>query len=707
MHRTWRRNPFRCAILPILLVAVACDVKRVSGPDCSRDFLLEGFPIHALERHSVGGENRPAVEISDTPVRFTARCGGLLRFAVAPKDPDQPTSVEITVRAASTRSDEPIVVDGVGPGEEWREVTLETVITPGTEITFSTPDSAPPAWLADPIVEPTRSADPRLVVVVLIDTLRVDHTSLGDHELPTSPELAELARESLVFRRAYSTSSWTRPAVASLLTSLPPEEHRVWQRNERLRQRVVTWPEIARQHGFQTVAIVTNPNILPVWGFAQGFSRFIDLDSRDWAQSSDARSVFAEATRILSQERTPLFLYIHLMDPHNPYDPPVDSARALFPDYSPDSPGREPLLDDPKNVQHMRRRYDGEIRHVDSALGTFVDDLKARGLFEASILVVVSDHGEEFLDHGGFYHGGTLYEEQLRIPLLIKPPDGRAKATEVDAMVSIVDALPTAAGFLGWDAPPGSRGQDLRGVARGTERGREVVFAQLKEKQSTSWAVITDREKLIETTGRNGSSRLFDLEADPGEKSPLNDPGRKASLLRLLEMRLAEGKLGWRLKLCGGSTKTRMTLRISGISGAPVAVDLEEEDSLSVADQTVVFTSVLDPRTEEIEFLGERVNTLVRDQEILRFEADFPELELLAFTGARPKLGVGLEARPLSKLRLLSERWTRPPYEAPRCPQEDDEPRILVWHVADPGEAETASPDSEVLERMRALGYVE
>ena len=150
-----------------------------------------------------------------------------------------------------------------------------------------------------------------------------------------------------------------------------------------------------------------------------------------------------------------------------------------------------------------------------------------------------------------------------------------------------------------------------------------------------------------------------------------------------------------------------MTLRISGISGAPVAVDLEEEDSLSVADQTVVFTSVLDPRTEEIEFLGERVNTLVRDQEILRFEADFPELELLAFTGARPKLGVGLEARPLSKLRLLPERWTRPPYEAPRCPQEDDEPRILVWHVADPGEAETASPDSEVLERMRALGYVE
>jgi arylsulfatase A-like enzyme len=276
---------------------------------------------------------------------------------------------------------------------------------------------------------------PARVVVAVIDTLRADHLPAYGYPRDTAPFLSRLAREGVVFEHAYSPSSWTAPATASLFTSLYPVQHgvllglrttrKLQARDTRVRLRTLpepleVLPEAMKRAGYATFGLTANVNVSEQMGFAQGFDRFRNLPTDDTAEVLHAR-LMAWRERLAAPPRA--FLYLHYLDPHSPY-------RERGPWFDESSTG----------VERVLSAYDSEIRNVDEHL---------RQAYEAlawdrdTLLVVTADHGEEFWEHGSVEHGRTVFGEVLNVPLLVRFPGGRWGGRRVSAPVSLVDVLPT------------------------------------------------------------------------------------------------------------------------------------------------------------------------------------------------------------------------------------------------------------------------
>jgi len=311
----------------------------------------------------------------------------------------------------------------------------------------------------DDAVEPRRPD----VVLIVIDTLRPDHLALDGYEAPTAPFLAELAEGSAVFERAHSTSSWTAPATASVFTGLYPTEHGVTLgffahrrmaeeleageavslRPNRLPADRPTLPECFRRAGYRTFGVSTNVNIGPELGFDRGFDHFARLTGTERNAAPGAETV-AEQLRAWSEELVgpePRFLYLHFMDPHVPYHP------------------REPWYE-----EHARRlgddkeaAYDSEIDYLDRALAQLFDE---HGWKEDTLVMILSDHGDEFREHGRVGHQDSLHGELMRVLALVHAPNLGVGARRHDGNVSLIDLVPTLCSLAGVE-PPGEGGLDL------------------------------------------------------------------------------------------------------------------------------------------------------------------------------------------------------------------------------------------------------
>ncbi len=355
------------------------------------------------------------------------------------------------------------------------------------------------------------------VVVILIDTLRRDHLPFYGYSRPTAPFLTRLAAGGVVFERAYSTSSWTPPAAASLFTSLYPFQHGVLrgfqlaQRIERLtgaRIRLSPVPAAAQtqaealaSRGYRTFAITENPNLVAEMGFAQGFTSFTSFP-----KSLDAHTILGRLSELAPQLRArgPYFLYLHFMDVHGPYRE------------------RPPLFDDSLTDASARRisAYDSGIRALDDGLQ---QAFTALGWGEDTLVIVTADHGEELGDRGSWGHGATLFGEVMNVPLLVYPPGGGAPRRVSDP-VSLIDVLPTLREAAGQRPGPADEGRSLMPYldARRAPPAPRALFAHLwrgDRKDGSERALKATVEgdwKWIggEVTG----AQLFNLVEDPGER---------------------------------------------------------------------------------------------------------------------------------------------------------------------------------------------
>jgi arylsulfatase A-like enzyme len=371
-----------------------------------------------------------------------------------------------------------------------------------------------------------RSPPPaRNAVVILLDTCRYDEVGRTTRQGPVTPSLDAFADGATRFTKATSPAPWTLPAVATLLTSAHPTVHGAkghYPDFTGLRD-VPTGAEGMARSGVRTCAIVNCPFLDPVLGLGRGFDRFDYYADHgpEIRTAGDALDAALDWVRENRDER--FFLFVHLFDAHMDYEP-AEPFRSRFLEGEPrpfDGPfagvGRWRRSGASSAVRrYARALYRAEIAAIDDAIGSFLADLEGLGVIEETAVVITSDHGEEFWEHGQFEHGHTLYEELLHVPLIVRAP-GRATTPEVRARVGLIDVMPTLYELLALPPVESFEGRSLVPLLDGrTPSGPRNRFSESILYGPERKAVTSERFKFIRCK-EDGTRALFDLEQDPGE----------------------------------------------------------------------------------------------------------------------------------------------------------------------------------------------
>jgi len=372
-------------------------------------------------------------------------------------------------------------------------------------------------------------------ILVSLDTLRPDHLGCYGYPLPTSPNIDSLRREAVLFRTAIAHGPSTFVSHASMLTSLDPPRHGASSnRRTALPSSHLTLAEAVRAHGVATASFNGGGRLDPAYGLAQGF----DVYDSHVAGGDTLASMVDAGLAWLGQHRADrFFLFLHTYEVHAPYSPAASDLAALGPPCTGSLPpvigtdllraintGRRGLQ--PGDLDCIRRAYDADIRSMDRGIGRLVAGLRAMGLFDRTLLVLTADHGEEFGEHGKVgTHSHTLFDELLRVPLLVKVPGSGHAGAAVEAMVRSKDVAPTVVSALGFPIPKAFEGLDLVAIVEGRVAPPAVALSQL---DGGGTSVRTPRWKWVR-------GQLFDLENDPGETRDLSGelPEREAQLRRL------------------------------------------------------------------------------------------------------------------------------------------------------------------------------
>ena len=374
--------------------------------------------------------------------------------------------------------------------------------------------------------EPTSVAAPGApnVIFIIADAMRADRSSLYGHDRETTPNLEILAKDGVVFDRAYAQAPWTPPSMGSWMTGLYQTSHGVTHSkraegaHSRLDSRHVTLAELFRSVGYRTAAVSAQPWISEATGFDQGFGTFEVVGNLSDPLANE--KIFKGGMEWIAEleEGERFFLYLHSMDPHFPYEVPDVFRFDTSPPPAPFDDGitlqeleafNDPSAPpSPEQLAHLFEIYDAEIRHVDSWLGALDRHLRKLGLREQTMIVFTSDHGEAFYEHGVWGHITTVYNEMLHIPLVLSWPG--LEARRVDEPVESVDLLPTLARIVGFEPPPGLPGHDLLGDERpGLAYSEGDALLSFKI-QSLEYSLIVDP--------RRKAGALFDLVQDPLEQ---------------------------------------------------------------------------------------------------------------------------------------------------------------------------------------------
>ena len=337
-----------------------------------------------------------------------------------------------------------------------------------------------PFWF-DPVIY-TQKARNRGVILISLDALRPDHLGCYGYSRPTSANIDALAQDSVLFEQAYATSNWTLPSHVSLFSSLFGAAHGVYRHNQRIPPSLVLLAEVLRNSGFFCRAITGSGFVSPFYGFWRGFSAYQQSEGALGKEDS-ANLVFRAAARWLGENTDKdFFLFLHTYQVHGPYDPPAPYDEMFVPEnarwssfgFEADLGGRpatfRPLPEtDRQNVVGL---YDGDVRYTDDALiGPLIGKLKELRLYDQTMIILLSDHGEEFMERGTWQHGQSLYEVALRIPLIIKLPASRSGGKRVRGLCSLVDIMPTILDELKIKTvPPDLDGESLIPMIRGKNR---------------------------------------------------------------------------------------------------------------------------------------------------------------------------------------------------------------------------------------------
>jgi arylsulfatase A-like enzyme len=572
---------------------------------------------------------------------------------------------------------------------------------------------------------------PLNVVILGIDTLRHDHLGCYGYGRSTSPVIDALAVKGVLFENCIAPSPWTLPSFASLFTSLYPSQHGAVHFRRSMRPDCPTLAEILRDAGYATGAIINAPYLKAKYEIDRGFE-FYGMPRELRNADDTTRDALAWIDKIAER---PFFIFVHYFDPHLPYSPPEPYDTIFDPDYAGGMktfylPKRLPAYRSKNFVEmksipeedwnHIRSLYDGEVAFTDQAIGTLLEKLAERGLDNNTLVVLLSDHGEEFFDHEGFEHGHSLYNELIKVPLILCLPGVLPGDLRISRQVRLIDVAPTILDILGIDLDPSFEGVSVEALLENPRSSianeeamlpPEIAYAEALLYGAERKSVVAYPWKIIYQVS-TGKKSCFNLAEDPGEHHDIaDDSSHSISLLEeILFNTLINISDTWFVELVGGDREHTFDIEISSevIKGSG---RFELHKVIAAGGRMLSTEDLENAKTTpyEIEIEGLRVREPIT----------------LALKLRRKDAPMGfyfrIDGEPAIERTYIGESLQRPaamPFserDAPMSPSDKGEPTtrpdppyILVWLSKNEyGGDTTIELDEETRNELRSLGYIQ
>ena len=386
------------------------------------------------------------------------------------------------------------------------------------------------------------------VFIYVIDALRADHLGCYGYPRRTSAAIDAFAARATLYERAYTPTTWTRSSVATMLTGIYPCVHGAMHLSDVLDEWLLLLPEVLQQTGYTTCCVTTNGNVAEPFGFDQGYDSFV------FGNRHPAEWVNWEVGRFLrgADDSQPVFMYLHTVEPHDPYTPGPESFARFDRGLngvcdgtleSIEAVGRlRPDLT-AEDVGHLIDLYDAEICEADWAFASFLDVLRRHERLGDALVILLADHGESFDEHDTLGHGRNLNREEMQVPLIIKFPDGRLAGTRVSRSVSLVDLFPTVLGELGLDVEltyPLPGGDLFLGASDPGSEPPRRLHAEVSQFDHNAL-------DLVGIVDEDGYKRVIDVSVNPGAATELSlglwdtgaDPFEETDLVEARPVRAA------------------------------------------------------------------------------------------------------------------------------------------------------------------------
>ncbi len=588
--------------------------------------------------------------------------------------------------------------------------------------------------LACMILSCGQDGSPVNVILIGVDTLRPDHMGCYGYDRNTTPNIDKLARSGTLFENAVAPSPWTLPSFASVFTSLYPSQHGATGAKFPMGDTFPTLAELLKAQGYATGAIINAPYLKVRYGVGRGFDfysmtppegRFADGTTRDaleWIEHVPDR---------------PFFMFLHYFDPHLPYAPPAPYDTVFNSDYrgrlqKSYNPRRLPSYRvdhfkemkaiPPEDWNQIKSLYDGEVAFTDEAIGELIEGLRDRRLLKETLIIFISDHGEEFFDHEGFEHGHSLYNELISVPMIFSLPGRLPERERIGRQVRLIDVAPTVLDLLGFGSHPDFEGVSLRPLLDGERSVTATASPVLPPELAYSESILygTEQKSLIAYPWKliydtmTGERTCFNLAEDPGEMQDIADSAGQS--LHLLEETLYKTLINltdtWFLELAAGDHSHQFDIDIAcnvvegsarfglrkliGSSGE--IIDIEDLEGSEIGHSTMTVKALSADQPIRLAFKLRRTDAPIRFD--LRIDSQ-PATE-------RTYVGASL-LKPVT-MPFIEQDAPQAEAEADKGepPNRPDPPYCLVWLAKTGyGTGRTIELDEETEHELRSLGYIQ
>jgi len=384
------------------------------------------------------------------------------------------------------------------------------------------------------------------IIFIVIDTLRANHVGCCGYRRNTTPNIDMLAREGILFNNAIVAAPWTLPSVASIMTSQYPLVLGIRDRTTVVSSKFPMLSEVLKKHGYTSCGIVSHALLSARLGFGRGFDRYDESSSLGHGGISSPAVTSKAASFLRQSSGKPFFLFAHYFDPHYHYK--LHKQYDYYPSYKGIVRSGHPILDiwrrrgdlTTDDIKYLVALYDSEIAFTDEHIGMLLGEMKKQGLYDDSIIIMTSDHGEEFMERGWIGHTITLNQELIRVPLIMKFPGHTDRV--VDSAVGLIDIVPTIYQYLGLNIPDSLEGKVLD-FDRADAIAPRPIFSETFNPQIhrpgrvepiAFRSIVLGKQKLIYDEIK-GTGKIYDLSADPDERADLSSrAGGQNSRLKAL-----------------------------------------------------------------------------------------------------------------------------------------------------------------------------